>query len=408
MQAPIFNSLGSNYSISFIKLALKQIFSPKVSAIDELKYFLHRKFDGQVHLFYKGRDAIEFSIKSLDLEKNDQVLIQAFSCHAIQEAISKAGAKPVFMDIEKNNLNPGINNLRQAFKKSKRPKAVLIQHTLGTPANIKKIHKFCKKHDLILIEDLAQGLGGKDKDDKPLGTHADIIILSFGRDKIVDGLAGGAAIFKTLQPRKSIKIKQSVPRNIVLKDLLYPAASYAIRKTYHFCCVGKLLHFILTKIGFFYSPVKNMSKNLSALPASYAPLILYQFRRLEINLKKRKQIAKTYYKTFKHDHILKKVICHQNSQQTNHGSNLRFWFCIKNPLELTKFLAEDKIYLADRWYRKPVDCGGLKCVNHYEKGSCPIVEQYSSQIMNLPTHQYISSTDVARIINNIKAWLTIQ
>ena len=120
MSHPIFNSLGSNYSWNFVRLALKNIFFCDKSAQARLISRLNEKFHGQTFLFYKGRDAIEFSLRAYGIGSipEDTVLTQAFSCHAIEEAIIKAGAKPFFVDLKDGQLNPSLDTVQYAFRRA--------------------------------------------------------------------------------------------------------------------------------------------------------------------------------------------------------------------------------------------------------------------------------------------------
>src|SRR5258708_9097790 len=92
-------------------------------------------------LFYKGRDAIEFALRVLEIGKEDVVLTQAFTCHAIEEAIVRAGTVPTFVDLAEGEMNPSVQTIQNAVKEKKIdiPKALIIQHTLGVPANIKEV-----------------------------------------------------------------------------------------------------------------------------------------------------------------------------------------------------------------------------------------------------------------------------
>ena len=136
---PIFNSLGSNYDHQFVWLSLRQLFWPQKDQTQVLKQKLDDLFAADSYLFYKGRDAIEFALLSFGIGQGDQVLTQAFSCFAIEEAIVRTQAEAVFVDIDQD-LNLTVATLEKALIKATRPKAVLVQNTLGSPAQIKKIN----------------------------------------------------------------------------------------------------------------------------------------------------------------------------------------------------------------------------------------------------------------------------
>jgi len=396
----IFNSLGSNYDLKFVLLALQQIFFANKRALTKLERLLEEMFQGKAYLFYKGRDAIEFTLRSFDIGKNDEVITQAFTCYAIEEAIKRTGAQPVYADLGDDQLNPSIKTLNEALKRSKNAKAVLIQHTLGHPAQILEIKKWCQKNNLLLIDDLAQSLGGVDEKGDSLGTQADAVVLSFGRDKVVDAVAGGAVVFKNQQALKKAEdtmshLSTQVSKQLIIKEMLYPKITRLIRNTYDFG-LGKLVHFLAKKLSLLKSPIISETKQYSAMPVAFASLALYQFKQLDSELKHRKHIAKIYEQNLKNIKAVKSL---SDKSSIENGSNLRFAIKVKEPKNLITYLNKHKIYLADRWYRKAVDCGTLECDSLYQSGLCPNAEEMANTIVNLPTHQYINEDDANRIID---------
>lgn len=406
----IFNSLGSNYNGRFIGLAIKELIWPAKNTITKLHVYLQKRFHGQVFLFFKGRDAIEFTLKYFNIGPGDQVITQAFTCFAIEEAIQRTGAQALYADLDQNSLNPNVETLNQAFRKGRRVKAVIIQHTLGSVADIIAIKKFCQKNQLLLIEDLAQGLGGVDQQGQELGTLADAVIISFGRDKMVDAVSGGTAIIKNQLQKKSSSqaaepmIKQNkidqalrsqkIAQRFILKDLIYPLLTWIIRSTYELK-IGKIIHFLAKKTALMGNPIFAPNQSYLPLPPAYASLILYQFAQLEASLHHRRQIANYYAAQ------LPKKIQITQANDLQYGSNLRFAIILPNVDQILTLLDQAKIYLADRWYRQAVDCGPFKCQSHYQPSSCPNAEKLSREVINLPTHRFISLRDAKKICQTI-------
>ncbi|MGD9129309.1 MAG: DegT/DnrJ/EryC1/StrS family aminotransferase [Candidatus Woesebacteria bacterium] len=404
----IFNSLGSNYDWQFAKLALSQIFKSQKSALAQknltkLKELLEQNFQGRALLFYKGRDAIEFTLEAAGISSGDEVLTQAFTCYAIEEAILRTGAKAVYVDIAKNELNLSVKTLKQALEKASNPKAVIVQHSLGTIADILAIKKFCQENKLLLIEDLAQGLGGVDNQGEALGKYADAVILSFGRDKIIDTVAGGAVILKNEKIKAQAPKKTGLKIRYLVRDLSYPFLTLLIRQTYDWK-IGKLIHFLAKKIKLIKNPTLATNQHYLPMPAPYAELALKQFSQLKQQLTHRKKIAQLYFKEL--DVLAKKAQIRIITRQKDlvQGSNLRFSLTVAEPQKLISFLAKNKIYLADRWYRAAVDCGKNNCQTSYQVGNCPQAEKMAASIINLPTHQNIKIKDAQRIVQTIENW----
>ncbi len=101
-----------------------------------------------------GTDAIYITLKCLGIGAEDEVITTALSWISTAETIVQAGAKPVFVDIEKDyfNINPDLIEA----KITPRTRAVMPVHLYGQPAAMDKIKKICDRHKLYLIEDCAQ------------------------------------------------------------------------------------------------------------------------------------------------------------------------------------------------------------------------------------------------------------
>lgn len=363
---------------------------------EKLENYLSTKYSGEAFAVYKGRDAIEFVLRVL-LQPGDSVLTQAFSCYAVEEGIVRAGMNPVYVDIKQGDTNLSVQTLERAFKKNPEAKAVLVQHSLGIPAQSKAIATWCKKNKLLFIEDLAQGIGGSSEDGAQLGKYADAIIHSFGRDKIIDATAGGAAIFKTLTKQQQATAQQmylpELPYSIVLSDLLYPLVTYLIRRTHHLG-IGKLLFVICKRIGLLGSPILSKTVVMKRLHPAYAALALYQLRNLEKQIQHRKKIAQIYFDSFEGN---SSSLVLSSQEKILHSSNLRFSFVTDNPTRVIDHLKHYGVYIPDRWYRSAVDCGSFLCESVYTAGSCPNAETLAKSVINLPTHREVSEVTAQKI-----------
>lgn len=394
----IFNSLGSNYSPEFVKKSKNLLFSPwswgGQNPKEELVKTLKKRFAAEeVILTYKGRQAITLILNTLGLKQGDEVILQAFTCWAVEEGIRNSGCKPVFADTTGGSLNPSVTNLINAYKKATKPKAVLIQHTLGLPADIKAIKAFCAKNDLYLIEDLAHSFGSTDNLGVPLGTHSDAVALSFGRDKIIDAVSGGAAVFK--KAPLNTPVLPNISKKQIIIDLLYPSVTQIIRKTHH-SIVGKIIHKLLKKTPLLITPIQSTTTASASLPAPHAQLVLHSLSNLDSQLHHRQQVVKAYLGELEKPNI-------PSNLPPNRVNYLRFPMLVKNRGSLITHLKSFRYYIPDTWYRKTIDTGSLVSkISHYQPGSCPNAENLSEQIINLPTHINISpkeATKLAILIN---------
>lgn len=390
----VFNSLGSNYSAQFVVSALANCFVSSNNSVEKLEQKLGTIFSGTAVGVYKGRDAIATALSVL-LPKSSQILTQALSCYAVEEGILRAGMHAVYADVAKNSTNLSTQTIAKAYKKNPTITAVLVQHSLGIPADILQIRKWCTENKILLIEDIAQGYGGTDEAGSVVGTHSDVVICSFGRDKIIDAVSGGAVIFKNLTQAEYEKVRQlrleyqTVPFKVVLSDLLYPLITTIVRKTHHLG-FGKLVFVVSKRLGILSSPIMSKLQTSALLHPAYASLALLSLESVNTQLAHRKQIAQIY---FSHLRSLPQLQMLVGSKLIERSSNLRFSFICTQKSDVQRIitlLKNNSVYISDRWYRAAVDCGSFACKTAYKTGSCINGEYIAQRVINLPTHKEIS------------------
>ncbi|MGD0582647.1 MAG: DegT/DnrJ/EryC1/StrS family aminotransferase [Bacteroidales bacterium] len=145
---------------------------------------------GFAHLTTSGTTADNLALAACGIGVGDEVIVPTFTFIAPVEAVLQAGAIPVFADIDET-LCLSVASIRAAM--TTKTKAVVVVHMCGAMAQIDEITGFCKKNDLILIEDTAQALGASYKG-KMLGTFGKVAVYSFDFFKIVSAAEGGAII----------------------------------------------------------------------------------------------------------------------------------------------------------------------------------------------------------------------
>jgi len=101
-----------------------------------------------------GSDALFIAMKALGIKSGDEVIVTSFSWIASSAAITMAGGKVVFCDIEKNGFNIDPNLIEK--KITKKTKGIIAVHLYGYPADMKKITRISKKNKLWVVEDCAQ------------------------------------------------------------------------------------------------------------------------------------------------------------------------------------------------------------------------------------------------------------
>ncbi|WP_299184282.1 DegT/DnrJ/EryC1/StrS aminotransferase family protein [uncultured Aquimarina sp.] len=144
-----------------------------------------------------GTDALQIAMMGLNLKPGDEVITADFTFAATVEVIALLQLTPVLVDVEKDSFNIDPNAIRDAITPN--TKAIVPVHLFGQAANMDEIMKIAKEHDLYVIEDNAQGIGGSYKFDDgkvaKTGTIGHVSSTSFFPSKNLGCYGDGGAIF---------------------------------------------------------------------------------------------------------------------------------------------------------------------------------------------------------------------
>jgi len=135
-----------------------------------------------------GSVALELALKSLDLKKNEEVIVTSRSFVISASCVLNLGLKPVFADVDENG-NIDIKSIKNVY--NKKIKAIIAVHLNGLPCDMDPILQFVKKNKIYLIEDCSQAHGAIYKK-KKVGSFGHVATWSFCQDKIIStGGEGG-------------------------------------------------------------------------------------------------------------------------------------------------------------------------------------------------------------------------
>ncbi|MBU0533521.1 MAG: DegT/DnrJ/EryC1/StrS family aminotransferase [Candidatus Omnitrophica bacterium] len=154
----------------------------------EMANYLNTKFAIGVA---SGTDALVLAIRTLNISEGDEVITTPFTFIATTEAIIRAGAKPVFCDIDEETYNIDTNKIEE--KITSKTKAILPVHLYGLSCEMDKILSLAQKYNLKVIEDAAQSFGSEYKD-KKAGAIGDIGCFSFFPAKNLGAYGDGGMI----------------------------------------------------------------------------------------------------------------------------------------------------------------------------------------------------------------------
>lgn len=146
-----------------------------------------------------GTDALLLALKAWDVKPGDAVFVPAFTFFASAEVIAMQDATPVFVDVDEDTFNIDVADLErkieQTIKAGKlKPRAIIAVDLFGLPADFEAISQVAERHGLYVLEDGAQGFGGRIGERKAC-TFGDISTTSFFPAKPVGCYGDGGAVF---------------------------------------------------------------------------------------------------------------------------------------------------------------------------------------------------------------------
>ncbi|MDO8648287.1 MAG: aminotransferase class I/II-fold pyridoxal phosphate-dependent enzyme [Candidatus Peregrinibacteria bacterium] len=387
-------------------LALSFILTPwrlqRGKAIEQLRSELSTAFNGDAVLFASGREALLCLFKALKLRPGEEVIVQAYTCVAVPNAIHAAGAVPVYADIDRETLNLNLVTVMEAI--TPRTRALLCQHTFGIPSPVKELRALCDAKGIILIEDCAHVLPDA-TGPMEIGKYGDFLMLSFGRDKAISGVAGGALISRKseLHPalREAEERASSPSLYATLRWMLYPLA-YAKARPFIGLGIGKAYLKVLRALHLLPAILDaeekrgHMSPVLARIPNACAALALAQWRRRKsINDHRRSLTA--FYADAARKRGWETVPAAQGNLPLQ-----KFPIFVRGAAQIRASLKRQNIHLDDGWTSCVICPASVDpSVAGYQTGADPSAEQVSREILSLPTHPGMTMAQAQRLVATI-------
>ena len=146
-----------------------------------------------------GTDALTLMMMAWGIKEGDAVFVPDFTFFASGEVVAYVGATPVFYDVHADTFNADVESLEEAIRAVKAegklsPKAIIAVDLFGQPADYENLQKMADKYDLLLLEDGAQGFGGRIGDKKAC-SFGDAATTSFFPAKPLGCYGDGGAVF---------------------------------------------------------------------------------------------------------------------------------------------------------------------------------------------------------------------
>ncbi|SEO70717.1 DegT/DnrJ/EryC1/StrS family aminotransferase [Propionispora vibrioides] len=162
----------------------------------------------EVIIVSSGTAALHLALVALGIGVGDAVLVPDFTFPATVNVVELVGARPILVDVDLHTYNITPENIQAAidnWQGTEKVKAIMPVHEFGCPANMTEIMTIAKKHNLLVIEDAACGLGATHQG-KKVGTFGQAGCFSFHPRKAITTGEGGAIVTNDAELAAKLRI----------------------------------------------------------------------------------------------------------------------------------------------------------------------------------------------------------
>ncbi len=303
-----------------------------------------------------GTVAIHLALVALGIGIGDEVIVPTFTYIASANPIVQVGAKPIFVDSKIDNWQICPNDIIK--KITPKTKAIIVVPLYGHPCDMDSIIKIAKDYNLLIIEDCAEALGSKYKN-QYVGTFGDVATFSFFGNKTITCGEGGMVVTNN---------------------------SEIYNKLVHLNGQG------LAKNREYWHDIIGFNYRMTNIQAAIG---LAQLEQIEIFLEKKQKIAKWYEKYLKN----LPIILHKAIGEVYHS----YWMCsilVKNSEireELRSYLKEAGIETRPTFYPIHTMPAYNRKEEHYINA-----ENIAYRGINLPSYPELNELDIQFIAKIIK------
>ena len=316
-----------------------------------------------------GSDALVLALMALGIGAGDEVLLPPFTFFATAGSVSRLGATPVFVDIDRETYNIDPSKIEE--KITSKTKAILPVHLFGQCADMNPLLKIAQKKKLFIIEDAAQALGAEYKPNagsqgRRAGQIGDLGCFSFYPTKNL-GAFGDAGMVVTDNPSLAEKVR--------------------------------LLRVHGSQPKYFHKTIGINSR----LDTIQAAILLVKFKYLEKWTAERQKNAERYQGLFQNLLSSIKGLKLPTIQYQNRHIFHQYVIRVPERDRLRKFLTEKGIG-TDIYYPVPLHLQECYSFLKYRRGDLPNSEKASEEVLALPVYPELTEDQQKGVVDGIKAF----
>ena len=301
-----------------------------------------------------GSDALFLALKSIGVGKGDEVITVSHTFISTVDAISRNGAKPVFVDINPDTYCMDVSKIEE--KITEKTKAILPVHLYGHPADMDPICKLKEEYGLYVIEDACQAHGAE-YNGKKAGSMGDIGCFSFYPTKNLGAYGDGGAV---------------VTDNEEIKEKLIQMRNYGQSEKYHHDFVG----------------VNSRLDELQAV------ILQTKLKYLDGWIERRRKNAKIYTEVLQDSDVILPV----EKEFAKHAYHL-YVIRSKNRYNLKNKLLQNDIHAQIHY---PIPVHKQKAYLNFNDSKLETTDQICSEILSLPLHPWMDCEEILKVANCLK------
>jgi dTDP-4-amino-4,6-dideoxygalactose transaminase len=306
-----------------------------------------------------GTDALMLALMAAGVKSGDEVITTPFTFVATASAIVRAGATPVFADIDPQSYNLAPESVAQAI--TPRTRAIIPVHLFGLPAQMETIMDLAESHGLTVIEDAAQAIGATHRGRK-VGTIGAMGCFSFFPSKNLGG-AGDGGIITTNNPDHA--------------DRLRLLRVHGSRQKYQYEILG----------------------TNSRLDALQAAILRVKLRHLNDWTERRRRNAARYRRLFADSRVANNLMLPTEPDGIRHVYN-QFTVSCAGRDHLREHLQREGIP-SEIYYPYPLHLQPAFAYLGYKKGSLRNAEAAAREVLSLPIYPELTEDQQQIIVNAI-------
>lgn len=347
--------------------------------------------------FAHGRVGQYGLLRALDVGAGDEVLVPVPTHVVVANAVRYTGAAPVFVDCRADTWNMDLEAAESLV--TPRTRALILQHTFGTPADIDAALELGSRHGIAVLEDCVHALGAAHAG-RPVGSFGAGAFFSTEETKTISSTMGGMATTddETIAARLRAFQSRCAPPPVAL------AARYVLKLLgYHVLTQPHLHRFsrpVYDALGG-RNPLPGATsadERLGHRPRDYeqrlsnaqAVLALRQLRRLERNLAHRRHVTAAYAR------VLGPLGgAPPPARPGDEPALVRYPVRVADREAAASAISPHAV--PGRWFTSVLEESETPAAAGYREGACPVAEDAARHLINLPTHPRVRPDDVKRI-----------